>query len=74
MRTRHPVTPELQQAAAQAAQAAYNAGASPRAQVDAARAILASTGANLTYKPHQSLKERNRRVNRLFPEIVASIE
>jgi len=44
-----------------AAQNAFNAGLSPRAQLDAARAVMTGPG---TYLPHQGSAERERRRRR----------
>lgn len=52
---------DVPRSAVRAAEAVHAAGGSPRLQLEAARA---ASGANLTYQPHQGMRERLRRLRK----------
>lgn len=62
-----PSTSLAQSSAARAAAAIADAGGSPRAQIDAARA---NDHRRITYIPHQGKKERMRRMARMSQQKV----
>lgn len=61
--TQLAATKNVRETAKAAADAAFQAGGSPRAQIDAARAAVGND--KLGYMPHQGMRERQRRLKRM---------